>query len=179
MGNMIFSAALTVFLLAVNAPLRAETPTAYFMPIEFLVGHCWAGPFPDGKAIDTHCFEWMLVRNFIRDRHRVKGNAPDYLGETIYFRDSAANKIAFRYWNTDGGISDGTLNADAKNILLFEEVYRGQDGKELKFQTEMERMGETQYQVRTRSWDGKSWIDAWAVTFTRVNSDIPGAGSEK
>src|SRR4051812_49896955 len=54
-----------------------------FKPLEFLVGSCWTGTFPDGKQTDTHCFEWLYDRHFIRVRHVVRGGPP-YEGESTY-----------------------------------------------------------------------------------------------
>src|SRR5512144_1524092 len=69
-----------------------------FAPLEFLVGSCWVGTFPDGKQTDEHCFEWVFDRKFIRDRHTVRGGAP-YEGESLYSWDAKANRIAFSYWS--------------------------------------------------------------------------------
>jgi hypothetical protein len=55
-----------------------------FRPFEFLVGDCWVGSFPDGKATDEHCFEWVYDRKFIRDRHVVRNGEAPYFGEALY-----------------------------------------------------------------------------------------------
>ena len=52
---------------AAQAP-EASSPLA---PLAFLAGHCWKGPFPDGKRHDEHCFEWFYDGKFLRDRHVV------------------------------------------------------------------------------------------------------------
>ena len=156
------------------APANAETTPDYYKPFEFLVGHCWAGTFPDGKATDTHCYEWMLGREFIRDRHTVKGNGPDYSGEAVYYLDGATKTVKYRYWNSDGGVSDGAFAVDGNVSRVGEDVYRGKDGKIQKFQTDIERLSETQYRKVTRYWDGKTWKDAWTVTFTRAGTEIAG-----
>jgi hypothetical protein len=162
-----------------GAAAYANTTPEHFKPLEFLVGHCWTGTFPDGKAKDTVCYDWMLEGRFIRSRHTVKSNAPDYKGETIYYRDGASKKLSYRYWNTDGGYSDGILDADGKVLRINEEVYHGPDGKKLRFQGEIERLSDTTYQARTRSWDGKNWKAAWAITFTRSDAAPSDASGER
>ena len=38
-------------------------------PLQFLVGHCWAGDFPNGMGKDTHCFEPMYGGHLDRRAH--------------------------------------------------------------------------------------------------------------
>jgi hypothetical protein len=159
-----------------SAGAVAAQPTPdHFKPFEFLIGHCWTGTFPDGKATNTHCYEWMLDRAFIRDRHVVKSSGPDYKGETVYYLDGATGSVKYRYWNTIGGLSDGALGTDAKRIQIVEDVYRGKDGKTQKFQGEIERLSDTQYRASTRTWDGKAWKALWSITFTRIDAAAPTA----
>ena len=152
------------------APASAQTTPEYFKPFEFLVGHCWTGTFPNGKATDTHCYDWMLGREFIRDRHRVKSEGPDYTGEAVYYFDGATKTVKYRYWNSDGGLSDGAFKADGAVTRVPEDLYRGKDGKVQKFQADIERLSDTQYRKRTRFWDGKTWKDAGSITFTRAGA---------
>jgi hypothetical protein len=163
-----FTAALAAT--AAVAPVSAQTAPAYFKPLEFLVGHCWTGTFPDGKATDTHCYDWMLGREFIRDRHAVKSDGPDYAGEAVYYLDGATQTVKYRYWNSDGGMSDGAFKVDANVMRVQEDLYRGKDGKVQKFQADIERLSDTQFRKRTRFWDGRSWKDAGAITFTRTDA---------
>ena len=69
-----------------------------FRPLEFVVGSCWVGTFPDGKATDEHCFEWVYDRKFIRDRHVVRNGEAPYAGEALYGWDPKAKRLAFWYW---------------------------------------------------------------------------------
>ena len=165
-----FKLAAAIAAIAAVAPAKAQNTPEHFKPFEFLVGHCWTGTFPDGKTKDTHCFDWMLGREFIRDRHTVKGEGPEYKGETVYYLDGKTQTVKHRYWNSDGGLSDGSFKADAKLIRSVEEIYIGKDGKIQRFQGEIERLSDTQYRARTRSWDGKAWKAAWEMTFTRTDA---------
>ena len=65
---------------------RQPTESTRFKPIEFVVGSCWTGTFPDGRQTDEHCFDWLFGHRFVRDRHIVRGG-PYYEGETIYSWD--------------------------------------------------------------------------------------------
>jgi hypothetical protein len=104
--------AVALLLLAARTADAQQAPLA---PLEFLVGHCWIGTFPDGKATDEHCFEWMYDRKFIRDRHVVRGGDP-YSGETIYMWDAAAKRITFQYYSSAGFVIPGTAIPSAEGI---------------------------------------------------------------
>lgn len=151
------------------ASARADATPDYFKPLDYLVGHCWIGAFPDGKATDTHCYEWMLGREFIRDRHTVRSEGPDYAGEAVYHFDGATKSVKYRYWNSAGGVSDGSVEVAGNLTRVPEDIYRGKDGKVQKFQVDIERVGDTQYRKRVRHWDGKTWKDAGTTTFTRAD----------
>lgn len=158
---------------------EAQTTPDHYKPFEFLVGYCWSGAFPDGKATDTHCYEWKFGREFIYDRHTVKSAGPDYKGETTYYLDGATNSVKYRYWNSDGGHSDGTIKAEANVLRIVEDTYRGKDGKVQELQGEIERLSDTQYRARIRAWDGKVWKDASSVDFVRVDAKPQVAASDK
>jgi len=74
-------------LILMGAVSLGAAPTAApkdpLQPLQFLVGHCWAGDLPREMGRDTHCFEAMYGSHFIRDKHVVHGKNPDYLGETL------------------------------------------------------------------------------------------------
>lgn len=90
-------------------------------PFEFLVGSCWTGTFPDGKATDTHCFEPVYGGRFIRDRHVVRGAKMPYEGESIHAWDATRKKLVFTYWASDGSISTGTSEPQPSGEILFPE----------------------------------------------------------
>jgi hypothetical protein len=90
---------------------------ADFGPLEFLVGHCWIGNFPDGKSTDEHCFEWVFDRKFIRDHHVVRGGAP-YEGESLYGWDPVAKRLGLWYWNSDGEILQGHVEYKPEGIVF-------------------------------------------------------------
>jgi len=80
-----WTAAAAILLAGMAMAAPAEAPPAPYQPLAFLVGHCWKGTFPDGKATDEHCFSWIYGGKFVRDEHvvhRGEGHA-DGLGESI------------------------------------------------------------------------------------------------
>lgn len=98
-------------------------------PLQFLVGWCWAGKFPDGKRTDIHCFEPVYNGAHLRDRHVVVGGPDLYEGETIYSWSENAGGITYVYWNSFGGFSTGTATPDDETIVFPDETYTGSDGE--------------------------------------------------
>ncbi|NJO12449.1 MAG: hypothetical protein HC872_02145 [Gammaproteobacteria bacterium] len=136
-------------------------------PLEFLVGHCWSGTFADGKSVDTHCFEAVYGGQFVRDRHVVRGDKPDYHGESLYWRDGQSGTIRYLYFNSDGGVSHGTLEPKADRLQFGDEEYTGPDGKVQRFRTVWQRRGADTYVATTEQQNGEEWQPAWRVEFTR------------
>src|SRR5438128_7032322 len=110
-------------------PLAAQ---ANFKPLEFLVGHCWIGTFPDGKQTDEHCFEWVYDRKFIRDRHVVRGAPALYEGESIYSWDAKAKRVAFSYYNSLGDVTTGAVEETAEGIVFPQKIESAVGTTELK-----------------------------------------------
>lgn len=150
-------------------PAAAQGTPDHFTPFEFLVGYCWAGTFANGRDIDTHCYEWMLGRQFIRDRHEVTGTG-DYRGETIYQWDATAKRVSYRYWNTEGGVSNGTFTVEGSVLRAAEEEYLGADGSALRLRAAFTRVGETRYDVATEALVKGEWRPARSVRYLRVET---------
>jgi len=137
----------TLALLAsADPPLRAE-----LRPLAFLVGHCWEGTLPDGKQ-DRHCFESVYGGQHIRDHHVVGPGTGVYSGETFY---SAAGpgRVAFVYFNSIGGVSQGTLGAEPDRLNFGEEHYRGAGGGQIAPAVSCRRVGDDAYEAITTSTD--------------------------
>ena len=107
-----------------NKVLRAE-----LAPLQFLVGWCWAGQFPDGKRTDVHCFEAVYGGVHLRDRHAVTGGSTLYRGETIYSWNGQSSEIGFVYWNSFGGVSTGTVAPSGDVFVFPDESYLGPGGE--------------------------------------------------
>ena len=149
-----------------------QKPPGTLAPLEFLVGSCWKGTFPDGKKTDEHCFEWVFDRKFIRDRHVVEGGEP-YRGESIFGYDATAKKPAFWYWNSDGLVTVGTMEYRGASIV-FPERYTGPDG-EVVMEAVWTRKGNDAYHVDQRRKKGEGWETLWTMTLTRGRKSAEGS----
>lgn len=108
-------------------------PATPLQPMAFLAGHCWKGTFADGKTTDEHCFQWQYEGHVLRDVHTVRAaGRPDYVGETLYYYDSASKQVAFLYVENGGGYSRGTMLA-SKDGLEFPETDYVAAGKALRY----------------------------------------------
>ena len=111
-----WTAAAAILLAGMAMAAPAEAPPAPYQPLAFLVGHCWKGTFPDGKATDEHCFSWIYGGKFVRDEHvvhRGEGHA-DGLGESIYVWDAASKQLQYLYIESAGGFSRGTVSGEGE-----------------------------------------------------------------
>ena len=154
------SALLLIAALSGTRELAAQQPHAVdFRPLEFLVGSCWIGTFPDGKKTDEHCFEWVFDRKFIRGRHVVRGGAP-YQGESLYGWDPAAKQLSFWYWNSDGLVTTGRVEYTPEGIV-FPERYSTAKG-EVELKAVWSRAGADSYRV----WQGQRTADGWKTLWT-------------
>ena len=145
-------AAILALLLTTSTPARAQSP---FAPLEFLVGSCWTGAFPDGKTTDEHCFEWVFDHKFIRDRHVVRGGEP-YSGETLYSIDPTTKGIAFQYYSSAGFVMSGTAEPTAEGIVFPQK--RG----EAEMKAIWTRVGSDGYRV----WNGQKAAAEWKTLWT-------------
>jgi len=120
----------TAFLICL-ATFAAAAPAAEpdFSALQFLVGHCWKGSFPDGKSTDEHCFAWLYGKQFIRDVHHVRDadGKVVYEGETTYWWDAKRSGIAWRYLSVHGLVMDGTMSRVGDN-LVFPATYADASG---------------------------------------------------
>lgn len=141
--------ALAALLSAAQPQLRPE-----LAPLAFLVDHCWEGTLPDGKR-DRHCFEAVYGGQHIRDHHVVGPGAGVYSGETFYSA-AGTGRVAFVYFNSIGGVSQGTLGAEPDRLNFGEESYRGPDGRQISLSVQWRRVGDDAYEAITTSADAPS-----------------------
>jgi hypothetical protein len=144
-----------------EAPILREE----LAPLVFLAGSCWTGVFPGSETFDVHCYEPVYGGQYLRDVHAVPQGADVYRGETLYHWDAEAGVITYRYYNSLGGVSDGTMTPDGDRMLFPDETHRGQDGEERVFSTVMEITGPDGYSVVT-SEDGEIVM---AIEFSRIS----------
>lgn len=151
-----------------EARLRPE-----LAPLEFLAGGCWTGVFPGSETFDVHCYTPVFAGKFVRDVHAVPQGADVYRGETLYHWDGEAGAIRYRYYNSIGGVSDGTAVPEEGRIRFPDEIYRGDDGAVRVFTTVWEQTGPDGYRVITREiveGDGAN-DDAMVVEFHRISRE--------
>ncbi|HZP65364.1 MAG TPA: hypothetical protein VFB32_03580 [Rudaea sp.] len=150
---------------AVSA-LAADAPGNPLAPLDFLVGSCWVGEFPNGGGTDTHCFEPVYGGKFVRDRHVVRGKGPDYLGETIYGWDPRQQRIVFWYWSSAGVIEQGSVSPSADGLDFPE--HRLTEPKELLMRTHWKRIDADHYETLNERKDGEAWRLEWKVAYRRT-----------
>ena len=136
-----------------------------FRPLEFLAGSCWVGTFPDGKATDEHCFDWVFDRKFLRDRHVVHGGLQPYQGETIYGMDPVAKQLSFWYWNSDGDMMIGRVEYTPEGIV-FPARYTTPKG-DVEIKAVWTRAGSDAYRVVNSQRDGADWKPLWSMELRR------------
>ncbi len=156
----------------IGLALAAEPPALRqgLEPLGFLVGHCWRGEFPDSREQDTHCFEAVYGGQHVRDRHEVSGGRAVYRGETLYSWDGAAGAVAFTYWNSQGGVSRGTMRPGPERLDFGDETYRGPDGRELRISTFWRRVGDDAYEAVTASAESSGMNRT--VRYRRVDAGV-------
>ncbi|MGZ5039255.1 MAG: hypothetical protein ACXWF0_07920 [Usitatibacter sp.] len=116
--QMLLSAFAGLALLAAGAG-ECEAAAGPLRPMGFLAGHCYKGTLADGHDTDEHCFKWIYEGQVLRDVHTVRGPGHgDYTGETIYYFDSAANRIEYLYVEDLGGIMRGTVEP-REGVITF------------------------------------------------------------
>jgi hypothetical protein len=162
MGRSLGIAALcAVVATAAAAELRDE-----LRPLQFLVGSCWTGTFPDGKATDTHCFEPVFEGQFLRDRHVVRGAKKAYAGESLYAWDPKQKKVTYMYWNSDGGISTGVAEPGSPGEITFPEEHTSSGG-ETTLKSVWTRRGDDAYDVWSAQKKDGQWREMWRMTLRR------------
>lgn len=137
-------------------------------PLAFLVGSCWRAAFPDGQAVDTHCYTAMHGGRQIRDVHVVEGGPSPYGGETIFRWDPQARRIRYDYYASDGGYSGGTAEPNATGIDYPQEDYVGGDGQTLTLRNRLVRAGDGYTATSSARQPDGSWREMWTMRFTRV-----------
>ncbi|MRW91660.1 hypothetical protein GJ699_16835 [Duganella sp. FT80W] len=111
-------------LLLLSSTVAQAAPAEALKPMAFLAGHCWKGEFPGGQQTDEHCFQWTLDGHALRDVHTVRApGKPDYVGETLYYYDSAAQQVAYLYLENSGGYSHGTMKPTTTGLEFPEARY--------------------------------------------------------
>ena len=147
---------------AAQAPAGAASPLA---ALDFLVGACWSGQGPRGET-DRHCFA-RAMGHFVRDVHETTGLARPYGGETIYHWDAKAGVVRFTYWNTNGGVSTGTMLVQ-DGALVFPEMLSNKDGTPTELRSVWTREGADAYVAKTEIKKDDNWTEMFRIVYKRV-----------
>jgi hypothetical protein len=163
------TAAAAVLLAGIAMPAPAEAPPAPYQPLAFLVGHCWKGTFPDGKATDEHCFSWIYGGKFVRDEHVVhRGEGhPDGLGESIYVWDAASKQLQYLYIESAGGFSRGTVSGEG-DALVFPPASYLEKGETQTYRSRWQPAGQDAYDVVTEFQVKDRWVPGFKVHMEKV-----------
>lgn len=146
-----------LFLVLLTAAGVQAAPVAPLQPMAFLAGHCWKGTFADGKTTDEHCFQWQYQDHVLRDVHTVRAaGRPDYVGETLYYFDSASAKVAFLYVENGGGYSRGNMVA-SQDGLEFPETDYVDAGKVLRYRVHWTPTAADSYQAHSEMLLNGQW----------------------
>lgn len=161
---------LVVLLMCSGASLAdgAQPPSKY-PGLSSLVGHCFQAPFPQGGAIDTHCFSDLYQGQFIVDNHLVCGDGKNYRGKTIYAVRADDQKVIYRYHNSLGGFSDGEVTFDAGVLHFPEESYQQKNGSAKVYRTQW-KLNESGYQsVMDERMPSGEWKAIWQMDFEKTS----------
>ncbi|APA68944.1 hypothetical protein [Janthinobacterium sp. 1_2014MBL_MicDiv] len=144
-------------LLLSSSAVQAQAVAA-LQPMAFLAGHCWKGEFPGGRQTDEHCFQWLYGGKMLRDVHTVRSpGKPDYVGETTYYHDAAANQVAFLYVENSGGYSRGTMLPADGGLDFPATQYVGAGGKVLTYRVRWTPSGDA-YEAHSEIQSGERWL---------------------
>jgi hypothetical protein len=137
-------------------------------PLEFLADACWQGVFPGSESFDIHCYAPMLGGQYLRDFHAVPQGATLYTGETIFHWDGETEIIRYRYFNSLGGVSDGTAVPDGELIRFPDEHHIDENGGELVISSTMQRDGDDAYRLVSHNISGEEPVEMFAMRFDRI-----------
>lgn len=155
-----------LMLLLLSSTTVQAAPAEALQPMAFLAGHCWKGDFPGGKQSDEHCYQWIYDGHALRDVHTVRSpGKPDYVGETIYYYDSAAKQVAYLYVENGGGYSRGTMTPTATG-LQFPETQYVNAGKSLTYRVTWTPSGDA-YEAHSEMFIKDKWVTQFKLVLKR------------
>ena len=165
-----WTAAAAIVLAGMSMSAPALAPPSPYQPLAFLVGHCWKGTFPDGKATDEHCFSWIYGGKFVRDEHVVHGEGhPDGFGESIYVWDAASRQLQYLYIESAGGFSRGTVSGEG-DALVFPPSSYLEKGQTQTYRSRWQPAGQEAYDVVTEFQVQERWVPGFKLHMQKVMS---------
>jgi hypothetical protein len=136
---------LFAFLLAAAA--APPSPTA---PLDFLVGHCWAGK-PKPTQTDRHCFRRGKDGSIFDHHELTETGKPTITGDTRYRWDPALKAIRYTYRDSRGGVLSSLVKRNGNTIDFGTAPYRTPDGTTYVITTRWTVFGPTSYQSEMTS----------------------------
>ena len=165
-----WTAAAAIVLAGMSMPAPAQAPPSPYQPLAFLVGQCWKGTFPDGKATDEHCFSWVYGGKFVRDEHVVQREGqPDGFGESIYLWDPASRQLQYLYIESAGGFSRGTVSGEG-DALVFPPSSYLEKGQTQTYRSRWQPAGQDAYDVVTEFQVQERWVPGFRLHMQKVMS---------
>ena len=156
-----------LLLLSSAAAAVQAAPIDALKPMAFLAGHCWKGDFPGAKQSDEHCFSWMYDGQALRDVHTVRSpGQPDYVGETIYYYDSAAKRVEFLYVENGGGYSRGTMESTPTGLSFPPTTYVAA-GQTLTYRVHWTPIGNDSYEAFSEINAKDKWVTQFKLVLKR------------
>lgn len=159
------------FLIAASAVLFASSAQAGDNPatqMTFFAG-CWRGQFVNEAGVsDDRCFEPVQGGVFLRDTHQVRGGPGAYGGETIYYLDAQAQRLAFTYYASDGGMSRGFADVSETGVAFPPGTYVGADGATLNMRGSWTRDGADRYVAVSEIETNGEWREHLRIVYTRA-----------
>jgi len=143
--------------------------------MHFYLG-CWHGAFAGSATVtDDRCFAPMLGGQYVRDTHEVRGAPEPYSGETIYYTDAQAQRVAFTYYASDGGMSRGFADPGQDGLIMFPPgQYVGSDGSTLTMRATWTPDGPNRYvAVAEIQLPNGQWQEHLRIVYTRAPELTP------
>lgn len=93
-----------------------------------------------------------------------------YGGETMYFWDSSEATIRFVYWNSVGGVSEGTVLREGDRLTFPER--HAEAGRAQQMRNFWTQDGPDQYSVTTQRLKDGVWETSFTMTLTKVRQSL-------
>lgn len=143
----------------------------HLAPLAPLIG-CWRGAFEGQPNItDERCFQPMLGGSYVRDTHAVRPT--EYVGESVYFYDAAAQRLAFTYYAGGGGMSSGDVRSEGGALVFDPYTFVNADGTTLHLRGTWRFESADRYVATSEIEEGGQWRPFMRITYVRAPGLTP------
>jgi len=157
-------ALMRMILAAVTLAACATPARAHGMDVFAPFIGCWRGEFEGQSDVhDERCFE----RNgaYVRDVHHVRPT--DYSGESIYYADAEAGGLAYAYFASDGGRSQGAVSPNGTAVTFEPHWYVSPSGERQLLRANWRLIDANHYEVLTEREEGGAWRPLMRIVYAR------------